>query len=153
MVMSVTLFPIVIGNRMTNEFLFHSINLIPLTSIFSEISQIGTAYGGDSIFMIKLIVRNVGGNILLLMPLGFLVPILWRKYRSLKGILLLGLLVSVSIECLQLVELVLGISFGRRVDIDDVICNVFGTFIGYVLNMGLSVFLRNNNRNDYSKGD
>jgi glycopeptide antibiotics resistance protein len=68
MVISVTMFSIVIG--MNEGFSFRSVNLIPLVSIFSEIRQIGTAYGGDSVFMIKLIVRNVGGNILLLMPLG-----------------------------------------------------------------------------------
>jgi glycopeptide antibiotics resistance protein len=118
MVVAVTMFPLAIGNTLTKEALFHSINLIPLVSIFSEISQIVTVYGGDSIFMIKLIIKNVGGNILLLMPLGFLAPILWEKYRKLKRVLLLGFLVSISIECLQFVELVLGIAFGRKVDID-----------------------------------
>jgi glycopeptide antibiotics resistance protein len=103
---------------MTTEFVFRSINYIPLISIISEISQIGTAYGGDSIFMMKLILRNVGGNILLLMPLGFLATILWDKFRILKRVLLLGLLVSVSIECLQLVELVIGVGIGRTVDIE-----------------------------------
>lgn len=50
--------------------------------------------------MIGLIVRNVGGNILLLMFLGFLVFILWDKYKKFKNIILLGFFILVSIELL-----------------------------------------------------
>jgi glycopeptide antibiotics resistance protein len=71
MVVSVTLFPIPIGFHSNTENVYRSINVIPLVSIIKSISQIGIAYDGDAQFMIVLIVRNVGGNILLLMPLSF----------------------------------------------------------------------------------
>ncbi|WML44587.1 VanZ family protein [Neobacillus sp. PS3-40] len=129
MVISVTLFPLEIGvphEKFTNRFL----NYIPLISILGDINQVGTAYSGDSLFMIKIIVKNEGGNILMLMPLGFLMPILWRKFKGLKYTIMIGLFVSLCVECLQFVELQLGLGMTRTVDIDDVICNVLGTFFG-----------------------
>lgn len=132
MVVSVTLFPLPIYFNTNVEFVHHSINVIPLESIINDFSQIGVAYDGDVLFMIGLIVRNVGGNILLLMPLGFLAPILWDKFKSFKRITLLGFCVSISIEILQLLETLLG-GWGRITDIDDVICNVLGVMIGYLI--------------------
>ena len=108
------------------------INAIPLKSIFNNISQIGIAYDGDVQFMIGLIAKNVGGNILLLMPLGFLVPILWDKFKHLKNVMLLGFVVSISIEILQLIVSLVG-GWGRVTDIDDVICNVLGVIFGYFI--------------------
>lgn len=132
MVVSVTLFPLPIGFHSNTENLYGAINIIPLVSIFKSISQIGNAYGGDSQFMIGLVVRNVGGNILLLMPLSFLAPLIWNKFKRYKNIMLLGLVISVSIELLQLVETLSG-AWGRITDIDDVICNVLGVTVGYLI--------------------
>lgn len=132
MVISVTLFPVYIG--MPHErFSFYSINFIPLVTIFDDINQIGKAYDGDTLFMLKLIIKNVGGNILMFMPLGFLLPILRQRFRSIKNILLVGLLASVTIESLQFVQLYFGLNFARAVDIDDLICNVFGALLGYLV--------------------
>ncbi|NRD80966.1 VanZ family protein [Bacillus sp. BRMEA1] len=133
LVVSVTLFPIIFPPFMEKTEIYRSINLMPLISIIKEVSQIGIAYDGDTQFMIGLILRNVGGNILLLMPLGFFAPILLSKYTSFKKAVLLGLFTSIGIECLQLIELLLGIAFSRTVDIDDVICNVMGASIGYLI--------------------
>lgn len=130
MVVSVTLFPLYIGLPQ-EEFSYRVINYVPLISIFRDISQVGIAYSGDTLFMIKLIVRNVGGNILMLMPLGFLMPLLWEKFKRLKNMIMMGLFISLSIESVQFVECLLGIVIARAVDIDDVICNVLGTFLGY----------------------
>jgi glycopeptide antibiotics resistance protein len=132
LVISVTLFPLPIGFHYEYDNLFRSINLVPLATIINNISQIGTAYDGDVFFMISLIVRNVGGNVLLLMPLGFLAPIVWNKAKGLKAATLLGLGVSITIELLQLLES-FGGGWGRVTDIDDVICNVVGAIIGYLI--------------------
>jgi glycopeptide antibiotics resistance protein len=131
MVIAVTLFPIVIG-AYSNANITYSINLIPLKAIINNVSNIGVAYGGDAAFMIGLILKNVGGNILLFMPLGFLAPILWRKLKRFKHIIILGLIVSISIELLQLLQTLAG-GWGRATDIDDVICNVLGAIIGYFI--------------------
>jgi glycopeptide antibiotics resistance protein len=132
LVLSVTLFPIPIGFHYNTENIYRSINVIPLVTIIKSISQIGIAYGGDTQFMIGLIARNVGGNILLLMPLGLLAPLIWTKFKRYKNIMLLGFVISVSIELLQLVETLSG-GWGRITDIDDVICNVLGVTVGYLI--------------------
>lgn len=69
-------------------------------------------------------IRNTVLNIILFVPLGFLVPILWREYDSLKKILLLGLGLSLLIEILQIFTF-------RLTDVDDLITNTVGTVIGY----------------------
>ena len=137
MVIAVTLFPLPIGFPFNIENLNRSVNIIPFASIIKDINQIGSAYDGDTLFMIGLIVRNVGGNILLLMPLGFLAPILWDKYKSSKNTILLGFTISVSIE-LQLIQSLFS-GVGRITDIDDVICNVIGSIIGYSI---YNIFLK-----------
>jgi len=109
-----------------------SINIIPFASIIKDIGKIGITYDGDVLFMIGLIVRNVGGNILLLMPLGFLAPIIWDKFKKIKNTILLGLAISISIELLQLIESLFS-SWIRITDIDDVICNVIGSIVGYFI--------------------
>ncbi|PER30220.1 hypothetical protein CN931_26300 [Bacillus sp. AFS054943] len=138
MVVAVTLFPLPIGFPSSAENLSRSVNVIPFASIIKDINQIGSAYDGDALFMIALIIRNVGGNILLLMPLGFLAPIIWGTYKKIKNTILLGFAVSVSIELLQLLESLFS-GWGRITDIDDVICNVLGSIFGYYV---YKVFLK-----------
>ncbi|QWH17885.1 VanZ family protein [Bacillus mycoides] len=130
MVVAVTLFPLPIGFPSSVENLNRSVNIIPFASIIKDIGQMGSAYDGDVLFMIGLIVRNVGGNVLLLMPLGFLAPLIWNKFKKVKNAILLGFIISVSIELLQLIESLVS-GWGRITDIDDVICNVLGSIIGY----------------------
>nr|WP_231607245.1 VanZ family protein [Fictibacillus sp. 18YEL24] len=133
MVVSVTLFPFPIGFPVEYENLSAYLNLTPLVSILKQVSLIGTAYDGDILFMIGLIIRNVGGNILLFVPLGFLVPLIWKSVIHFNHIFLLAIGISVTIELLQLLESIFG-GWGRVTDIDDVICNVAGAILGYYIN-------------------
>jgi len=65
-------------------------------------------------------------NIILFLPLGFLLPLIWRNLRNAAGVLLTGFCFSLSIELCQL--------FNRRItDIDDLLMNTLGTLIGYFL--------------------
>jgi glycopeptide antibiotics resistance protein len=129
----VTLFPIEIyfGEQARTNYGI-VINYIPFISIVEDVSRIGDGFFSVG-FQIKLLVRNVGGNFILLMPIGFLVPILWQKAKSIKYILIVGLAVSLSIELLQLLELYLNIGFARVVDVDDLILNVLGAVFGYAI--------------------
>ena len=63
-------------------------------------------------------------NLIPLMPLGFLLPVLWSKYRDAKKMVFIGLAVSVVIEVLQIFTF-------RFTDIDDLITNTLGTALGY----------------------
>ncbi|PEP04785.1 hypothetical protein CN552_29535 [Bacillus wiedmannii] len=132
MVVAITLFPIPIGFPTGIENIRLSINIVPFASIIKDIGKIGIAYDGDVLFMMGLIVRNVGGNILLLMPLGFLAPIIWDKFKKIKNTILLGLAISISIELLQLTGSLFS-GWGRITDIDDVIFNVIGSIVGYFI--------------------
>jgi len=65
-------------------------------------------------------------NVILFMPLGFLLPLLWEKYRALQKTIAAGFLFSLSIEIGQL--------FSRRqTDIDDLLMNVLGTILGFCI--------------------
>jgi len=75
-------------------------------------------------------VYNAKGNILLFIPLGILLPIVWRRLSFWKG-LQIALAISVSIEILQFVSRIWG-SF-RSADINDVILNVAGASLGLLL--------------------
>ena len=65
-------------------------------------------------------------NVLLFIPLGIFVPCLWPEYRSMMKTVGLGLMTSLGIEILQIFTF-------RATDIHDVITNVAGTMIGYLI--------------------
>jgi len=65
-------------------------------------------------------------NILLFIPLGFMHPLIWKRYEVLWRTLLTGLTFSLIIELSQL--------FNQRItDIDDLLMNTLGTFVGWVI--------------------
>ncbi|MEC1749581.1 VanZ family protein [Bacillus mojavensis] len=47
-------------------------------------------------------IRSLGGNLILLLPVGLLFPLLFDKLRNLKRILLTGFFISLFIELTQL---------------------------------------------------
>ncbi|MDJ0382072.1 VanZ family protein [Streptomyces sp. G-G2] len=73
-------------------------------------------------------VRQLGGNLLLGVPFGVLLPVLVPQARGLARVVACTALVMV------LVELVQGaLVTGRAFDIDDVILNTSGALLGYLL--------------------
>lgn len=68
-------------------------------------------------------------NVLLFVPLGLLLPLLWKRYRDGKNAVLCGLTLSLAVEISQL--------FSGITDIDDLIANTAGTFLGYLAACGL----------------
>jgi glycopeptide antibiotics resistance protein len=73
-------------------------------------------------------VKQIGGNILLGVPFGVLVPVVAPRARGLLRVLLLTAVVMLLVEFAQgaLVN-------GRAFDIDDVILNTTGALIGWLL--------------------
>lgn len=77
---------------------------------------------------VRAAILQIGGNMLLFMPLGILVPIAAKPLRGPVRVLAAIGLLSL------LVELTQGfLAVGRSFDIDDVIMNTAGAVIGYVL--------------------
>ena len=65
-------------------------------------------------------------NILLFLPLGILVPLLWEQLHSLLCMTGIGVAFSLFIEGSQLLNF-------RATDVDDLILNTVGTVIGFTL--------------------
>lgn len=75
----------------------------------------------------SLFYKNVIGNILLFMPYGFFISYYLRLEKKDKLLaLILILLVSLSIECVQLL-------IGRCFDVDDIMLNIVGGIFGYLI--------------------
>jgi glycopeptide antibiotics resistance protein len=70
---------------------------------------------------------NAKGNVLLFFPLGILLPLVWPRIRFWRGVLAAAAL-SAGIEVLQYVSRAWG-SY-RLADVNDVILNVLGAFLG-----------------------
>lgn len=73
-------------------------------------------------------VRQIGGNVLLGVPFGVLVPVVAPKTRGVLRVLLLTATVMLLVEFAQG-----ALVTGRAFDIDDVILNTSGALIGYLL--------------------
>ena len=65
-------------------------------------------------------------NIIMCVPLGFLLPLIWKDYRKIYKTTIVGLGFSLLIELSQLITT-------RATDIDDLIANTIGAVIGYFI--------------------
>lgn len=65
-------------------------------------------------------------NMVMFLPFGFLLPMLFVAYNKLHKTVLAGFLFSLAIECSQLFNY-------RSTDIDDLIMNTLGAFVGFLL--------------------
>ncbi len=74
--------------------------------------------------------RNARGNVLLFIPLGILIPLVWTRLRFWRG-LQIAIAVSCSIELLQFLSRAWGSK--RLADVNDVILNVLGASVGLAL--------------------
>ena len=78
----------------------------------------------------KLFMLNVVGNILAFIPFGFFIYD-YVKPKKIWSTIIITAIVSASIEIIQL-------NIGRSFDVDDILLNVFGSILGYLLYIGLS---------------
>ncbi|MCR5459438.1 MAG: VanZ family protein [Acetatifactor sp.] len=76
--------------------------------------------------------RNILYNYAMFMPLGFLLPLGWKKMQRSRRILLIGFLCSLLIECTQL------LTHRGMFEADDLLGNTLGALIGF----GLFLLLR-----------
>ena len=93
------------------------INLVPFTEIFRY------TFGS------KLFLYNVIGNIIVFIPFGYFISS-YIKSKGIGPIFSIALITSLTIELVQL-------KIGRAFDIDDIILNVTGGIIGFLLYVGL----------------
>lgn len=82
--------------------------------------------------------RSSVQNILLFVPLGIFLPLLWERYRMLKNTVFFGLCTSLVIELLQVFTY-------RATDINDLLTNTLGSVLGWILS---AVLLKRIRRTD-----
>lgn len=124
----------VLNRRITNKKMYIALciymTVILCMTLFSR--KIG------SISKIDLIPFNTAGgvryiilyaiaNALAFIPLGTLLPFVWNRAKNVKVCVLMGVLMSLFIETMQLI-LCCGV-----VQTEDLIMNTLGTYIGYIL--------------------
>lgn len=89
------------------------INLIP----FKEITRYN--------FLSRGFIYNVIGNIALFMPFGYFISS-FLKEAKIHHILLISAIISLTAEIIQY-------NIGRAFDVDDIILNVLGSLIGFII--------------------
>lgn len=94
--------------------LTYQINIYPFRNITMFFQDVFSIY----------FLKNVLGNILLFIPMGFALPLLWKKWQSFLRIFLVAFFFPLFIEMGQLF-------FSRYIDIDDVFLNLLGILAGY----------------------
>lgn len=74
-------------------------------------------------------------NVVLFVPLGVLLPLIWKEKSNIKSVLLCGAGFSALIEISQLVNI-------RCPDVDDLIMNTLGAAAGYAIFKSFNRFIR-----------
>lgn len=103
-----------------------NMNLVPFHTIRNYWSVV-TRWEFTSLF--RHCVINLAGNVLLFIPIGYFLPRLWPFLRNFFSFLLTCTLAIILVELLQLVTLL------GSLDIDDLILNLFGMILGYLIFM------------------
>ena len=94
-----------------------TVNLIPFSDLIKEHFSFGAIF-------------QFAANIILFIPFGIFLPLIWKSFRNLPSTLLAGGLLSLCIELAQL--------FSSRVcAVDDLLMNSIGTLLGYLIISGL----------------
>lgn len=81
----------------------------------------------------SIIVRNLGGNLVMMIPFAILLPVNFRSMRKFGRVIMVVLATSIVIEVLQYIWQLTMLNVWRATDINDVILNVCGGVIGYAL--------------------
>ncbi|MFC4401605.1 VanZ family protein [Gracilibacillus xinjiangensis] len=95
-------------------------NLIPFKNTFRYLME------SDN-FSFQFIFNNIVGNILVFLPLGLLLPLLFRQYKRFP-------LLFATVTCLTILVEITQITLHiGQFDVDDVILNIIGGMIGFLL--------------------
>lgn len=108
------------------------LELIPFADIIGIIIDSIAHHHGAGIIL------NIFGNIILFVPLGFLLPVFWPYFSKARRTILFAAGLSLSIELIQLIS-------GGVTSVDDLILNTAGAALGFAL---AKLLLRSRPRRD-----
>lgn len=119
--------------------LIYLISIVYILCLFHVVTFQDANYGVSNFIPFKEIfrysigshkfIKNILGNIVLFIPYGFLASYL-LKNRKFSVITILTLIVSLTIETVQYY-------IGRVFDIDDIILNLVGGIVGFLIYIGI----------------
>lgn len=100
---------------------FQMVNYIPFATIISFFER-----AEEGAISMNIVVRNMAANLLMFIPMGMALPVLFEKKINKLWKLILFMIVLVSV-----IEVLQFITFYGSADIDDLILNVVSAVIGY----------------------
>lgn len=103
----------------------HSLNIIPFKSIT-----------GTWLMSERKKITQIIANVLMFVPLGFILPVAFKKIRIWGRTSICVILFSFSIEFIQYF-------IGRSADIDDLMLNTLGGILGYLIYYTFSKLFKN----------
>jgi len=106
-------------------------NFVPFRSMEHDLAKGGGEF-----------VVNFLGNVVVFLPMGWLLPVLMGRWCSLAWVAGLSLGLSLVVEVCQ------GISGRRVADVDDLILNTLGGVFGYLLWLGVERLTRSSGPGD-----
>ena len=114
--------------------------IIYILCLYYILTYQNTGYGGVNLtpfkemfrytFGSQKFIKNIVGNIILFIPFGFFTSYYLNTKKALTPVVI-TLVISLCAEGIQY-------HIGRIFDVDDILLNVFGGFLGYLLFVGFS---------------
>lgn len=109
------------SKNLFNEYIHNSFNIIPFHTILDYVSKF------NSLYDTRTIIVNLFGNLIVLMPMSIFLPLLFKKEKNFKKFLLTVIVIALGIEVIQFLTL------SGSCDIDDIILNVVGSLLAYII--------------------
>lgn len=112
------------------------INIVPFKTIgefWAVMRQTFGSEGTEYLFMSSFI--NLAGNVVMFIPLGFFPPFIWKAFRGFFPDMALCAAVIIVVELMQFVT---GLGCA---DVDDLILNIFGAAMGWLIFFSLKKVL------------
>ena len=108
--------------EMLNTYFNESFNIIPFRTIKLFINGFNNGIVSKHVFY-----ENIYGNILAFVPFAFFIPLIFKKINKYYKFLIIMVIIVLQIEILQFITL------SGACDIDDVILNLVGSSIAYLI--------------------
>lgn len=108
-----------------NNYLRHMSNFGIINMDSFHYLPFGLLHFAINVFTVSF--KNLLGNVLLFVPFGLILPTFFTKKRFLRTFIY-AFIFSTAIEMIQFIFLT-----SRRADVDDIILNVMGGILGYVV--------------------
>lgn len=129
---------------------FISIRFFPLNKTFIQNSLTITFISFNLphvLFTSKFLIRYFMENLILFIPLGFLLPLITIKFRNISNCIIFSILLSIMISVIDILLTFLGLDFVNITSLDLILINIIGTLIGYKIE---SIMINHNRFNSLS---